>query len=124
MSHGGLISQHFTEWWGYGVFFAAAATAQTLFGLAILTRALDGIEVRYSSVYRAFYMAGIVGNAALLGMYFVSRTIGIPSGPSEGEVEPVAIVDLVTKVLEVGIIVLCWRELRLISPPRTPIGRQ
>src|SRR5689334_9487987 len=39
--HGALVREHFLEWWGYGLFFAFAALGQLLFGLALLTDAVN-----------------------------------------------------------------------------------
>lgn len=111
--HGGLTPAHFAEWWGYGVFFAVAATCQALLGLALLVRATDD-----PAVQRKIVFLGLFGQLALIGFYIVTRTIGIPLGPSAGQTEGIAVVDLVTLVLEiVCALALASRLSSTLSPP-------
>jgi hypothetical protein len=107
--HGLLIHQHFQEWWGYGLFFLAATTLQGVYGLALLTDAINARDFgpRWRRAKRAMYVLGITGNLALIALYTVTRTVGIPFfGPEAGRVEPVAPIDVVSKVLETALIVL------------------
>jgi hypothetical protein len=111
--HGGLGPEHFREWWGYGVFFAAASVAQVLLGLALL---LDAFEAP-----RPLYVAGIVGNALLLGMYVVSRTWGIPFfGPAAGGIEEIDALGLATQAVEIAIVALLATLLR--RPGARPVS--
>src|ERR1700730_3554446 len=62
--HGLITQEHFTEWWGYGVFFLVAAVCLIGFGLALIT---DAIDPRYTPgnvqrLRRIMYLAGIAGN--------------------------------------------------------------
>ena len=96
LAHGGLAPAHFEEWWGYGVFFAFAAAAQALFGLAVAMDAVPAPRAR-----RAVLLAGAVGNALLLAFYVWTRTVGVPFfGPEAGEVEAVAAIDVAVLALE------------------------
>ena len=96
-AHGGLAPRHFSEWWGYGVFFTLASLAQIVYGLALLTRAL-GEDARRE---RGLLLAGAAGNALLIGLYAYSRLVGVPLlGPSAGEIEPFDLLGLATKLLE------------------------
>lgn len=115
--HGGVTPDHFAEWWGYGLFFIFAGTAQVLFGLALLTDAINPKDTGpdWRRWMRWAYWAGIVGNVLIIALYVVTRTVGIPLlGPEAGEVEPVAPIDIVSKATEVALIVtlvvLLWRE--------------
>ena len=107
---------HFAEWWGYGVFFLLVAVAQGLYGLALLAR--PG---------RALFFLGIVGNLAVVSLYVVTRTVGVPFfGPHAGEVEAVGIADSVATGLEVALVValgaLSWMaRLPDVSSPVGPL---
>ncbi len=69
--------EHFEEWWGYGVFFLAAAGAQGMYALVLL---------RWSG--RSLFILGIAGNLSIVILWLVTRTSGIPLfGPHAGEVE-------------------------------------
>jgi hypothetical protein len=102
--HGLLVRTHLREWWGYGVFFIVASTAQVVLGLALLTDAINprDMKVHWRTAKSWMYGLGIAGNLALIALYTVTRTTGIPAfGPGAGEVEAVSFVDLVSKALEV-----------------------
>ena len=107
--HGALVSSHADEWWLYGVFFMLASAAQGLYGFAVLgSHMVNGspISERWSLRARqAFYLSGIVGNGALVGMYVLSRTVGVPLGPGAGEVEEWDVLGVVTKAMELAVIV-------------------
>jgi hypothetical protein len=113
--HGLITQEHFTEWWGYGVFFLVVAVCLIGFGLALIT---DAIDPRYTpgdvqQLRRIMYLAGIAGNIGLLTMYTLSRTSGIPLGPGAGTVETVAGPDVIANLAEgtaaVALIVLLWK---------------
>lgn len=108
VAHGGLAPSHFAEWWGYGLFFATAAAAQVLLGLALLLDAFDDEPAR-----RAMYLGGAIGNALVLALYVVTRTVGVPfAGPAQGEVEGVDAIGVATGALEVGAVALLFVLLR------------
>lgn len=108
-----LIEEHLAEWWGYAVFFMLAAMAQGVYGFAFIgTQVMEGKPLSAHwrlPVRRAWYLAGILGNALLVVLYVVSRTIGIPAGPGAGEVEPVTAFGVFVKLLEVALVVLLVR---------------
>ena len=49
-------------------------------------------------------LAGIAGNLAIVGMYVLSRTNGVPMGPHTGVVEKAAAVDLACTAGEVVLV--------------------
>lgn len=107
LAHGGLAPAHFDEWWGYGLFFAVAAVAQALSGLAVLTDAVPSPSAR-----RRVLLGGAVGNALIAALYAWTRTVGIPFfGPGAGEVEGVGGIDLVVLALEAVAVLGAWRLL-------------
>jgi hypothetical protein len=90
-----VTPEHLEEWWGYGAFFLIAALAQGLYGAALL---------RWPS--RPLLLLGIGGNLAIIALYVVTRTAGIPLfGPHAGEVEAVGIIDLCATTSELGIVI-------------------
>ncbi len=88
-----VTPEHFGEWWGYGAFFLVAAAAQVLYAPLVLVWPT-----------RIVLLLGIGGNLAIVGLYLLTRTVGIPLfGPGVGEVEGVGFVDLCATTSEVGI---------------------
>jgi len=88
--------EHFEEWVGYGVFFVVASSCQMLFAIMVVTN---------TPPRRKLLWAGILGNLALIALWGVTRTIGIPFfGPSAGEVETVGPLDLTAQIAELALI--------------------
>ncbi|MEW5829060.1 MAG: hypothetical protein AB1846_09245 [Chloroflexota bacterium] len=94
--HAYYIFEHFEVWIVYGAFFLAATVCQFL--LASLLYAIR-------PVHRVVLWAGILGNAAIIALWMVTRTIGIPLGPLAGEVEAMGVLDLLSKIAELVVIV-------------------
>jgi hypothetical protein len=90
-----VTPEHFEEWWGYGAFFLVAALAQVLYAPLVLVWPT-----------RVVLLLGIGGNIAVVALYLLTRTVGIPLfGPGAGEVEGVGFVDWCATASEVGIAV-------------------
>jgi len=88
-----VMPEHFEEWWGYGTFFLATAAAQLLYVPLLL---------RWPS--KTVLLAGIAGNLAIVVLYLLTRTVGIPLlGPEAGKVEGVGLADVGTTTSEMGI---------------------
>ena len=88
--------EHFEEWVGYEVFFVVASVCQMLFSLMVVTNTPPRRNVLW---------AGILGNVALIALWGVTRTIGIPFfGPSAGEVETVGLLDITAQIAELALI--------------------
>jgi hypothetical protein len=88
-----VTPEHFEEWWGYGAFFLVAAAAQLLYAPIVLLWPA-----------RTVLLGGIAGNLAIVGLYLLTRTVGIPLfGPEAGEVEEFGFVDVCATASEVGI---------------------
>jgi hypothetical protein len=101
---------HFREGIVYGVFFAVAAGCQL--GWSAL------VSARYG---RWLAPAGLVGNASIVLLWMVTRTVGIPLGPEAGEVERFGMLDLLAGGCEIGVVVLCALSIRQhVHPWRTP----
>ena len=89
-----VMPEHFGEWLGYGLFFLVVALAQLVYAVLLLRRPSN----------RTVLVAGIVGNALVIGLWAVTRTVGIPLGPAAGEIEAIGIVDTVSKLVELALI--------------------
>lgn len=107
--HGTVAPQHYHEWWVYGVFFLALSSLQAAFAVAILNRPS-----------RPLCLAGIAVNAAVAGIYVVSRTAGVPIGPHAGHVETVGPLDLACTAAEVGLVVVLLGALLRASSLKRP----
>ncbi len=100
--HAWVMPEHFEEWWGYGVFFLLVAAAQGFYGVALLRRPGPPL-----------FLLGIAGNLAVVVLYVVTRTVGIPFlGPHAGEVEEVGILGLSATVVEVALVIALAASLR------------
>ena len=96
--------EHFEEWVGYGVFFVVASICQMLFALIVVTNIPPRREVLW---------AGILGNMALIVLWGVTHTLGIPFfGPSAGEVETIGPLDLTAQIAELALIACLFILLR------------
>ena len=69
--------------------------AQGLYGLALLRRS-----------WQPLLLLGIGGNLAIIALYSITRTVGIPFfGPRVGEVEGVGVADLFATTSELALVV-------------------
>lgn len=87
---------HFVEWWAYGVFFLVIALAQGLFGVLL---------PRWPN--QTIALAGIWGNLAIVLLYLLSRTSGIPVGPHAGLAEEAGVLDMAARPLRLRSL-CCW----------------
>jgi len=105
-----VMPAHFEEWFGYGLFFLLAAAAQGIYAALLLYRGAE----------RRLLWVGILGNALVIGLYLVTRTVGIPFfGPEAGEVEGIGLVDVASKVVEMALIT-CLANLLRAAPAGRP----
>jgi hypothetical protein len=100
-----VTPEHFEEAVVYGVFFAVAAAAQLGWALLMCLRP-----------QRWTVLAGLVGNAAMVALWAVTRTVGVPLGPGAGTTEEIGGLDIaatgfeLTLVVAVSLIVLRSRR--------------
>ena len=114
--HAWATREHFEEWWGYGIFFMLVAVAQGLYGPALIR----------SPRRPVLLLTGVGGNLAIIVLYLVTRTVGVPFiGPHAGEIEEVGVIDLAATLAEVVLVValaaLLWSVMRSGS---RPLGRE
>jgi hypothetical protein len=108
-----VIPGHWEEYWGQGLFFIVAAIAQLLWAVWILV-----------APSRRIYLAGAAGNAAIVALWIVTRTAGVPAGPGAGEREAVEFADTLATVFEVLLVVGALVLARTVParPIRWPAG--
>ncbi|MEA3201138.1 MAG: hypothetical protein QOE90_2566 [Thermoplasmata archaeon] len=102
-----MAPEHFGEWIGYGLFFVACFVAQGANGLLLIW---EGYQTKprpawWPSAYRAMIWTGIAGNVVLILFWAYTRFVGVPLGPAAGEKEEIAIGDLLTKTVELALVV-------------------
>ncbi len=112
--HAWVMPEHFREWWGYGTFFLIVALAQWFYALALL---------RWPR--RPTFLLGILGHLAIIALYIVTRTAGIPLfGPHAGEVEEIRVVDLTSKLAELALVMILVALMSIVGPSISRWRRQ
>lgn len=103
--HAAVGPEHFREGLALGLFFVLAALAQVLWAAAVL---------RFPS--REVLLAGAVGNGAIVVLWIVTRTLGLPFGllPGPEEVGPL---DILASAAELGVVVAAGLALAHRSTP-------
>jgi hypothetical protein len=105
-----VAQPHFDEWWGFGVFFVVSGAVQM--GWAALAATAPSREL---------LLIGAAGNAAIVVLWAVTRTTGLPFGPESGAAEAVGSADLAAMAFEVVLVaaaVLLLRGVRSLAAPR------
>lgn len=96
-----VTKEHFDESVVFGLFFMVVAWLQLLWAALVLTRPS-----------RLIYLVGAVGSGALVALWAISRTVGVPVGPDAGEPEPVATADLLAVGFEGAVVAGCVALMR------------
>ncbi|MEK6918411.1 MAG: hypothetical protein AABW73_00040 [Nanoarchaeota archaeon] len=102
--HATYIRAHFAEWYLYGWFFITAAMLQIIYGIILIIGARGKKRIKRKTIM-TYYWTAIIGNILIITLYIITRTIGIPLGPQAGVAEGVGVIDIISKILEVGIII-------------------
>jgi hypothetical protein len=92
--HAAVVPEHLQEEWIFGVFFILAAGFQIAWAIPVV--------VGRSTI---IYATGALANGALIGIWVVSRTIGLPIGPMRWMAEPVGGTDVTAALLELLLVV-------------------
>ncbi|HEY3078733.1 MAG TPA: multicopper oxidase domain-containing protein [Chloroflexota bacterium] len=87
--HLAVAPPHFREYVPFGVFFLLVGCAQ----------AIGAVELAMRPTRRAALLMA-AGSAALVGLWLVSRTAGLPIGPEAGQPEEVGLPDLICSLME------------------------
>lgn len=108
--HASVVQEHAEEAALFGAFFVVAALAQGVWGSLLL----NGPAPQW------VLTAGALGNLAIVGVWIVSRTAGLPLGREPGVAEVAGFLDLLTTSFEVLAIAGALALLRG-RVPRVPI---
>jgi len=92
--HAKALGDHVAHWWFFGVFFGALAAAQVWWGVRVY-RAGAGTRL---------LRAGAIGSLAIVAIWVLSRTFGVPVGPWAWDAEPIGASDLIATVDELFIV--------------------
>lgn len=110
MIHLSVVGPHLEESTLYAVFFIGAAITQVVAAMSLtVTRA------------RRVLLAIAAGNAVVIVVWALSRTVGLPIGPTPGIAESVSLPDVLASIAEAAIVALSL-ALTLIRRP-LPVGR-
>ena len=91
--HAAVVNDHFAESTLSGLFFVVVAVFQAAWAVMFARRPL----VRLATL-------GLVVNGVVVGVWLVTRTVGLPFGAHPGVAEPMAVVDLLATLFQVLIV--------------------
>lgn len=109
--HLAVVREHLDEWWLFGVFFATLGAGQI--GWAVLALARDRAPFPRLVAY---------GSLAVVTLWVVTRTVGLPVGPATWTPEPASRAGVLTSLLEVVVAASLLVAARL--PDRVASGRR
>ena len=104
--HFAVVQEHFEEWFLFGLAFVGLAWFQAIWSSVYLLRRT-----------RTVAWVGIAVNAATIGLWVMSRTVGLPIGPEAWEPEAIGALDLVSTIFE---LLLVGVLLPTVAPLRFP----
>jgi hypothetical protein len=87
--HFAVVGEHWQEWKPEGLFFGVLGWVQVFWAVAVL-------QVRS----RALLLLGALGQLGVVVLWAVTRTVGLPFGPSAGEAEAASPIDIICCGLE------------------------
>ncbi len=92
--HVKAMADHVAHYWPFGVLFGTVACAQIGWGVWLWRRPTSD---------RAL-IAGAGGTLGVVGVWLVSRTVGLPIGPWAGEAEAIGVSDAIATLTELVLI--------------------
>jgi hypothetical protein len=92
--HASVSAEHFREAFIFGAFFLAASAAQA--GWAVLVIARPS---------RPVLVVGAAGNAMVIILWTLTRTVGLPVGPEPWRPESIGALDVISTLLELAIVI-------------------
>jgi hypothetical protein len=96
MVHVVVAPDHWEESLLYGVFFLAVSLGQLGFAILVAWRPTARLLV-----------VGAIGQLAIVALWAVTRTVGIPLGPEAGTVEAIGAMDLISVAVELVCALAC-----------------
>jgi hypothetical protein len=110
--HLAVVQEHLDEYWLFGVFFIVLGVGQILWAVAAL--ALDRPPWLRTMAY---------GNLAVVALWAVTRTVGLPIGPEHWEPEAASRADVLCTLLEVGVAGTLFAAARFADRPSAVVSR-
>jgi hypothetical protein len=92
--HVKAMADHVAHYWLFGVLFGVVACAQIGWGVWLWRRPMSN---------RAL-VAGAIGTLGVIGVWVVSRTVGLPIGPWAGEAEEIGVSDAIATLAELALL--------------------
>ncbi len=108
--HFAVVPEHLQEYLLFGIFFIAVGLAQVALAFRLFT-----------APSRQLLVAALVSTVALVALWVLSRTTGLPIGPEPWKPEDMGVPDIICIVLEVVSILIF---LVLLLPKRRPVVRR
>lgn len=105
--HAAMAPEHFEESALFGAFFVTVAALQWAWAVAV-----------YRGAPRPWLRAGAVLNLAVIGVWLLSRTTGLPLGPEAWTPEGIGIPDVLASVDEAFLAVVALAVLGTARPAR------
>src|SRR5438105_15227647 len=84
-----VAPEHLREYIPFGVFFLAVGSAQIVLAIELIIRPTRKLTLMMAA-----------GSAALVALWFVSRSVGLPIGPTPGTPEDIGLTDVICNILE------------------------
>lgn len=97
---------HFDEYWLYAIFFIALALAQFAWAIALRRSPRSGLLV-----------TGAIVSVAVVALWLLSRTVGLPLGPDLHGPEPAGLLDVIATADEIAIAGLITLQLHAPAEP-------
>ncbi len=100
--HAKALVDHAPHYWLFGLFFGVLAYAQAFWAWLVYRRPDE----------RRWFMPAAVGSLAVVALWIVTRSVGLPFGPWAGRPEPLAITDMTASLNELilsGLVVAMLR---------------
>lgn len=114
--HAVATIDHFTHYWLYGVFFLVVTYGQVTWGAALWRGRLSARALRL----------GAHANLAIIAVWVLSRTVGVPFGPYTWDAEPIGLADgaaTMDQLVLVAYVALILRpQLRVVRGLRVLLG--
>src|SRR5260221_12813272 len=104
--HFAAAADHMPEHVLWGVFFIGLGVAQLALAMAV-----------FAAPSRRLFIAATLGTAAVIGLWLLSRTVGVPIAPKPWRPEPIGLLDFMPTLLQAISNVLFLLLIRL---PRRP----
>jgi hypothetical protein len=111
--HAAVAAPHFREYVPFGLLFGATALAQAAWAMLMI-----------AAPSARLLAAGAAGNAAIVGAWALSRTVGLPVGPGRWTPEPAAALDVAASTLELGVVAAAIAFLAAGRPLAPPGSRE